>query len=142
MDVIRPDFIFSYWIFIWFIIYYFISLPPIIKKYTNPLFSCWLALIENIFYFIYISIKTQNIFIIIYYLVMMLLMKGIPIYLLSKQKFNINWVAFLIVFLVYNIHLFIHKKNIIEIYKDTNKSLINSENRTPFFYIIRTFQDV
>jgi len=141
MDIIRPDFIFSYWIFLWFIIYYFAAIPSTIKKYINPFFGLLIALIENIISFIYISIKTKNILIISYYLLMMLLMKGLPIYLLYSHNYNyINYKtdisAFIFVFLIYNIYLSINNTNIIEIYKSINKSIFNGENKTPIFYLM------
>jgi hypothetical protein len=141
MDIIRPDFIFSYWIFLWFIIYYFSPITYTIKKYINPFFGLLIALIENIISFIYISIKTKNILIISYYLLMMLLMKGLPIYLLYSHNYNyINYKtdisAFIFVFLIYNIYLSINNTNIIEIYKSINKSIFNGENKTPIFYLM------
>ena len=55
MNFIRPDYLFSYWIFVWFLIYYFFpySLSPSFKENGNPLLILYLELLVNIFQFIY-----------------------------------------------------------------------------------------
>ena len=59
---IRADFIFSYWILIWFIVYYFIGPPnskivQFVKTNMNPAVGLWIALLEIIINEIAFGIK-------------------------------------------------------------------------------------
>lgn len=119
---ITPDLLFSYWIFAWFLIY-------LVYPVTNPLFGLWVALLENTIALFNLKDKLR-------FLLMIILFKVIPIYLLRKTK--IKWKdvkIFGIVFIVYNIYLNIRGLNIIKVYKITNQSIQRGDNRTPFYYL-------
>jgi len=137
MDFIRPDYLFSYWVFVWFLIYYFIPISPFFRKYANPLLALCFALIENIFQFIYFIYFHLNIWIIIYFLLMMFFVKILPIYFLLDRKIIWSNDIFLlfIVFAVYNFYLFLNRTNLIEIYQTTIESIQKGENKTPLFYL-------
>lgn len=147
MDFVRPDYLFSYWIFAWFLIYYFLPIPLFFKKYANPLLGFLIGLIENIGQIFLYSTSSpisntwfENNWIIIYF-IMILLFKMIPIYILSNHK--ILWyndtLVLLFLFLIYNFYLFLNNTNIIEVYKNTIKSIQTGENKTPFFYFVSLF---
>lgn len=137
MDFVRPDYLFSYWVLTWFLIYYFFPIPPFFKKYANPLLALCFALVENILQFVYFLYFHLNIWIIIYFLSMMLFVKVLPIYLLSPH--NIIWrndiFVLFFVFSIYNFYLFLNGTNVIDIYRTTIKSIQNGENKTPLFYL-------
>ena len=144
-DMITPDLILSFWIFIWFIIYYicicFNIFPDIIKIF-NPLLALCIAFFFNFLQFTYLitnSIKNKkNIKPSLRFLIVLLIFKGVPIFLLKNQKINVknNLLTFVIIIIIYNIYLFIRGTNIYKIYEELNKSLINGQSRSVFISII------
>jgi hypothetical protein len=141
LDFIRPDFLLSYWIVAWFLIYYFVPLSPFFKKYANPLLALWLGLIQNIMAlplspFLFPNVWKKNVWI-IKHLLMLFLLKIIPIYLLSNR--TILWkndiLVFIFVFFVYNFYLFLNHTNIFEVYNELIQSIANGENKSPLFYL-------
>jgi len=145
MNFIRPDYLFSYWTFVWFLIYYFFpySLSPSFKENGNPLLILCLELIVNIFQFIYFIFSNLPFDVLVIFLCIIFFTKGLPIYLLLKYK--INWknniFMFIIIFFIYNCYLFLNGTNIINIYKNINKSIKNKDNKTPVFFIINLFKE-
>lgn len=97
--MLRPDFIFSYWIFTWFLFYYF--------RLTdfNPLFALICGLIFNCFqiiaYLFYNNYKKA-----LYFLIVNILIKIIPISLIYNHKivFKDIYLTFLllIIFMIYS----------------------------------------
>lgn len=131
MIMIRPDFIFSYWIFFLFVAY--LVYPT---KYTNPIILLTLGLIEqslSIAYFIYIGISWSTIFI---FFINMFFIKVLPIYFLRKSKNKFNPFFSLSVIVVYFIYLKYHNQDFVKIYKTLNTSIIKGTNDSPFFYLL------
>jgi hypothetical protein len=71
--MLRIDYIFSYWIFIWFILY---CLK--ITKY-NPKFAILLGILENIIVLILMSYYNTDKSIIILFILMFIILKFIPL---------------------------------------------------------------
>jgi hypothetical protein len=140
MDFIRPDFIITYWTFTWFLIYYFVPLSPYFKKYANPLLVLYIELIENIGNLLYIVFYPRSLHwtVLFTYCIMMLLLKIIPIYLLSDH--TILWkhdiLVFVVFFTVYNLYLFLHGTNMIQVYRQISQSILAGNNKAPMFYLI------
>ena len=108
--IIRPDFIFSYWIFVWFILY-FTSVVTI-----SPKIWIWLALFENIIS-IFFMLKSKFYYI-LRFIVINLFIKVVPLYLVWNEpirKSDIVYSGF--VFVIYNVWLFINGKTVYTIYK-------------------------
>ena len=107
--MIRPDFIFSYWIFLWYIFYMF-NLTSF-----SPKFAILLGLLENMFmlFVIYkVGINT------IYFIIMFLLLKAIPLYTIRKDTIRAQDVQFTLgLFIVYLIWCSINRLNILEVFK-------------------------
>jgi hypothetical protein len=152
--IIRFDFQFSYWIFIWFIFYYIIYLQrersPLtqkIYKYCNPIISLIIAFIENIIVFIILLFYNPPFLLVIKYLFMLLVIKIIPLYLLyrtlptnpSYEYWKSSFFAFVCVFSIYNLYLLANETNIIDIYISTVYFIFNNKNKTFFFYYIYGF---
>jgi hypothetical protein len=146
----RPDLLFSYWIFLWFLIYYFTDrksqgfLSTWISENMNPIYLLYIAFLENIFTFLFILVINPNIRIIIQYLFMMLAIKVLPIYLLwgSPIKNKIRTVGFSIgSFLLYLFYLYLNNTDFIEVYKRTFTSVMKNRGDTPIFYIMHRIQD-
>jgi len=145
---INMDNIFSYWIYLWFVAYMLVrasSLHTPLNQgfitYWNPLIALLFALVENLIMFIHLIYIWPNTTIIVKYIVMMLLVKIWPIYVLRNS--NIRWENDLIhlfyVFIAYNFYLALKGTNIIQVYNETYNSIANNRNQTPLFYTINKF---
>ena len=74
-EYLRMDYFFSYWIFIWFILYYLVIKSNIVDSKTkqniqtkvNPKFALYVALFENLCIFIYLLFHKPTMNIIIKY---------------------------------------------------------------------------
>ena len=130
--MITPDFIFSDWIFAWFIIY-FVFQRQLGDDY-NPYYALWGGLLLSLMILFASKIKdTQFLF---FYFIMLLSIKIIPIYLSRNTTYTPKKACvFLSIFLLYNIYLTIRQTNIIRLYKDLFNSLKHGKN-TPGFYIL------
>jgi hypothetical protein len=134
MKIIRPDLIFSYWIYLWFILYIF--------KLTNysPKFIFIIGLIENILLGIvsfYKKSKTT-----IKFLIMMSLMKIIPFYFVRNAPIRMIDIYFTIVlFILYIIWLHINNETFSKIQKMIFYSIVNGENKTPLIATLVYIED-
>uniref|UniRef100_A0A6C0ATZ5 Uncharacterized protein n=1 Tax=viral metagenome TaxID=1070528 RepID=A0A6C0ATZ5_9ZZZZ len=133
--MIRIDFIFSYWIFAWFILY--LVFPD---KITSPLLAFIIAAVINLcetFYFIIAKVPVTRI---IKYIIMILIAKVVPIVVIwynYNKKINTynDMTKILFLFVIYNIYLSINNTNVITINKKIVQSIERGDNETPFMYI-------
>ena len=138
--IVREDFYFSYWVFTWFILYYFIiefdipiqkNYKKIIYKYLNPILPLVLLSLMCLTMLIYILFLNLGIFIFIKYLFIISFYKLIPVYILRKFPFHLCYsvVSFSILFIIYLTYLDFNNENLVSIYK---KSLLsfNNKNKT------------
>jgi hypothetical protein len=128
--IFRWDYIFSYWIFFWYLLYTF--------KLTNknPLIAFIFGLIENLFVLLAMIFYGSK-----YawrFLINIFIFKCVPIYFLTKKSYNITikdaWFT-LWIFSIYVIWLIVNNISIYEVYKKSIKSLINDTNETPFMQL-------
>ena len=129
--MISLDYIFSYWIFLLFVVY--LIYPT---KYTNPTILLTIGLIEqilSILYFIYIGVKWSTIFI---FFIIMFSIKIVPLYLLRRSKDKWNPVFSLCIILAYLLYLMVMKQDVFKIYMSLDDSIIRGTNESPFFYFI------
>jgi hypothetical protein len=147
MKNIHFDELFSYWIFFWFLFYFcysFFYRNTLINNYFNPLFALCIGLLNNLTTLFIIFIFNYDIWIIVYYIFMIFLVKIIPIYLLRNSK--INWLndsmVFVIIFIIYNFYLFFVKKtDIFRIYILTYISLVTGQSKTPLYSLIKSIKE-
>lgn len=129
--MITIDFIFSYWIFLLFVVY--LIYPT---KYTNPFLLLCVALLEQTSSFIYYIYKGISFFILFIYLLLIISIKVIPLYLLRNSKNKFNPIFSILFFLIYLLYLKYYGTNFLQIYKQVNTSMIKGTNDTPFFYYL------
>ena len=131
MKFISFDLIFSYWIFIWFLFYYF----KIIKY--NPYLLLILALLSNIYSF-FMLINYKNYYKATLFLIVNLLIKALPIYLLKDTKIRKKDIYFSIIYiLAYIFYVYLRGYKLNQIYY---KEGLKSKNiDTPFMYLIDSF---
>ena len=145
MGYVRFDYLFSYWIVAWFLIYYNMgafagATTNWLKKTANPLLALWFALWFNAYEIIYVSSIKFDVILIAKYCMMMLFVKVLPIYLLYRKGASINWTndifVLAIVFSVYSFYLYANGQDPSKIYEETEKSLVKGDNKTPMFSLL------
>jgi hypothetical protein len=143
----RPDLLFSYWVLLWFFIYYFSEkntpFGQIIHKWFNPTFALCFALSENVVTFFYILFVNPAPEIIVNYLIMMCVLKIFPLYLL-RNVLVIRWptdiTIFLGTFFVYIGYLYSNNMTVMNVYRRTITSITMGQNDTPLFAFLHQFQ--
>jgi hypothetical protein len=134
VKIIRSDFIFSYWIFAWFLLYYFN-----IVKYS-PKFVIILGIIENCFLLLFLIIYKSTLYKITKFIIINTIIKVIPLYLVWNDKIiKKDIYATIILFLIYLVwiylnggieYFYISYKKLIKNYMPKLKSQISSsENK-------------
>jgi len=126
---IRSDYIFSYWIFLWFILY-LLKLVP-----YNPKIIIILGIIEILFTLIYLIVKNASIKEITKFLIINIIIKFIPLLLIYKDPIERKDIyATIILVLIYLIWMYINDVNVIKVYQKLINSYLenNSSSRTYF----------
>jgi hypothetical protein len=122
--MIRPDYIFSYWIFGWYILY----ITGLFNH--NPKFALYLGLLENLFVLvsmIYYNVNVKNIF---YFTLIILLMKVIPLWTLRQTTMSEkDLYATLGIFLMY-IGWIVWEEHVFILYK-AYTDMLNNKNQLP-----------
>lgn len=126
----RFDYVFSYWIFCWFIFYFY--------KLTSfsPLFALIAGIIENIFLY-YIRISKYDFIYRIEFIIVNFFLKILPLYYIiviqTNTRIKINDIlATIILFLIYLLWLIINK----QIFIRNNKLIIDTQSATPIYNIL------
>ena len=127
----RLDFIFSYWILIWYLAY--------AVKFTNlsPKFALLIGIIENLALFAFMIYKRTDIDSLLRFGFGNLLIKVLPFYLLRNESIKqSNIIVTLLVFALYNAWLYINNETFISIVEKTTDSLVHNKNNTPFMKLL------
>ena len=129
-DNYRFDYVFSYWIFAWFILYY-------LKLTTySPLFILLVGVVDNTFLFFSV-INKKEIALRIEFLIINFFIKILPIIIIIKSNNNkikiSDILATIILLLLYIIWMIINRKIIIE----NNQLIIKIQRTTPFYNLVR-----
>jgi hypothetical protein len=145
---IRFDFLFSDWMTIWFLLYWFLpktkrSVSPITHaayEWMNPLLVYFLGFGENIFTFALLVYYCKSPTILLKFATMILISKFLPIVLLWNRPFHafFNFILGILVFLIYNLYLVWNETNIVDIYSRTFTSLLEDKNLTPLYTFANT----
>lgn len=133
-DKYRFDFVFSYWIFVWFILYYY----KIILY--SPLFALIIGLIYNIFLYLYLIYKyiknktSYNLFVLFDFIIVNFFIKILPLYYLIYVEKNNDYdiQITLLLFLLFIIWMFINRK----IYINNYKLIIIKQSSTPIYNLL------
>jgi hypothetical protein len=116
----RLDLVLSYWIFIWYLIYFF----GYIK--ADPKLALFLALILNVIMIIYrIFISRITLIRLIIFIVIQIIIKIIPLYTLRNVKINFveDIKGVILLTLLYLIWVYINKETALELYKNNYSPL-------------------
>ena len=124
--MLRIDFIFSYWIFFWYILY--------VCNLTNynPKFVIICGLIENLIILLFMFYYNTKQRLLYLFIIMMFVLKIIPIYTIWNTKITFMDVyVTIILFILYLIWMHIHKKNTNDFIGNTKKLIFYNKNTLP-----------
>ena len=131
MAALRGDLVFSYWIYLWYILY---ALK--IKNYS-PKFPLKLGLIDNIIMLVLMFMYGTSKRTIFYFIVINTLIKVVPLYYLSDQPIKINDIGFtILLFAIFVIWLHFNRQTLFGNIKLIHDSLLYGQDKTPFMAFI------
>jgi len=128
--MIRPDFIFSYWIFVWYLLY--------ISKIViyNPKIFLFLGMIEGILIFCILLSKIPLLSVFKYFIIISVI-KLIPYFTIRNHAIYYKDIVFsLFLFVIYHIWLFVNGQNMIGIYENLYNSFVHNKQDTPGYILI------
>ena len=135
MAALRGDLVFSYWIFVWYILYKFK-----LTKYS-PKFALLFGIIDNIimlFLMIWFGSNKRTIF---YFILINSLIKVLPYYTLIKDKIKLSDIYFTcLLLLIFVLWLHINKQSLIGNIKLIHNSLLYNKNETPFLSLLENIK--
>lgn len=131
MRALRADLVFSYWIYVWYILYAF--------KMTSfsPKFPLLLGLFDNLIMLGLMLLYGTSKETILYFIVINTLIKVVPLYYLRNEALQMKDIYFTcILFVVFIVWLHINKQSLIGNLKVIYDSLLYGQNKTPFMAIL------
>jgi hypothetical protein len=136
MAALRIDFVFSYWIFVWYILYVF--------KITtfSPKFPLIIGLIYNIIMFLVMLAYGTSFSTIINFLIINIIIKTIPLYRLRNEPIMLRDIVFTIILLgIYGIWLHLNGDSLIGNAKLIHDSLLYDKGNTPFIAFVNKLKN-
>jgi hypothetical protein len=148
-NLIPASYIFSYWIFVWAVVYIFVKYAYVLSKsripkqieWMNPSLVLLVALIWNTESLLHLITSGKSSYAIFKYGLMIVCIKAIPLWFLWTWDINLyrEVSIALIYFAVYCVYLWLNGTDFFAVYEDLTKSIQNDENRTPFEHWIQEF---
>ena len=136
MAALRVDLVFSYWIYVWFILYFF--------NYTeySPKFALILGLLDNIVMLFLMIIWSTSLKTIIWFIIINTLIKVVPLYYLRNELFKMKDIYVTIgLFIIYIIWLHINNQSLVGNMKIIHNSLLYGKNETPFMNLLSKIEN-
>jgi len=131
MSALRVDFVFSYWIYFWFILYEF----KIIQY--SPKFPLILGLIDNIIMLILMLIYGTSKRTIFYFIIVNSFIKVVPLYYLRNESIKMKDIGFTtLLFVIFILWLHFNKHSLFGNIKIIHDSLLFGQDKTPFIELI------
>lgn len=123
----RLDFIFSYWIFFWYLLY----ISGLVDQY-NPKFAIICGLIENGVILLLMMVFRTNLKIILLFVAMMIPLKIIPLYTLWNTKMQWSDIYFTFaLFFAYSVWSYINGKKLDYFIENTRNLILQNKNTLP-----------
>ena len=127
----RLDFIFSYWILLWYLAYAI--------KFTDisPKFALVFGILENIVMFSYIAYLGTSIGTLMRFVFSNFVIKVIPLYLLRGEPIRrVDVIMTLLIFGLYNAWLYVNGETFSRVVAQITDSLVHNKNETPFMKLL------
>jgi len=132
MAALRFDLVFSYWIYVWYLLY---ALKII--NYS-PKFFLILGLIDNFFMLIMMLLYGTSKKTIFYFIIINTIIKVVPIYYLRDEKIRMKDIYFsLVLFIIFVIWLHMNEQSLIGNIKLVHDSLLYGKDNTPFMNLLK-----
>jgi hypothetical protein len=131
MAALRADLVFSYWIYIWFILYEF--------NFTeySPKFPLILGVIYNVIMLILMLLYGTSGRTIFYFIVINTLIKVVPLYYLRNESIRMTDIYFTSgLFLLFVFWLHLNKQSLVGNIKLIHDSLLYGKDQTPFMALL------
>jgi len=129
---LRFDLVFSYWIYLWYLLYVF----KIISY--SPKFALYLGLLDNIVMLVLMFLFGTSKITIFYFIIINTIIKILPLYFLRNQIIRLKDVYFtFFLFLVFVIWLHINKQSLVGNLKLIHDSLLYGQDKTPFMSLLK-----
>lgn len=131
MAALRADLVFSYWIYLWYILYAF--------KITtySPKFPLLLGLLDNIIMLFLMLVYGTSKRTIFYFIVINTLIKVVPLYYLRFEQITLKDIYFTIsLFILFVLWLHLNKQSLFGNIKLIHDSLLFGQDKTPFMDLI------
>ena len=131
MAALRFDLVFSYWIYLWYILYVF--------KITifSPKFPIILGLLDNIimlFLMLMYGTSKRTIF---YFIIINTIIKIVPLYYLKNEPIKMKDIYFtILLFIIFILWLHLNKQSLFGNIKLIHDSLLFGQDNTPFMAFI------
>ena len=132
MTALRVDLVFSYWVYIWFILYEF--------NFTDysPKFPLILGLIDNLIMLILMLLYSTSRRTIFYFIIINIFIKVLPLYYLRNKPIKLNDIYFtfgLLLLFVFWLH--INEQSLVGNIKLIHDSLLYGKDKTPFMALLK-----
>jgi hypothetical protein len=132
----RPDLVFSYWIYFWYILYAY--------KFTtfSPKFPLIIGLIDNVIMLLLMLLYGTSYTTIFYFIIINTCIKIFPLYYLRSQHIRGKDVYFtVILFFIFILWLQFNKQSLIGNSKLIYNSILYGKNKTPFMELINKMKN-
>ena len=131
--MIRPDLIFSYWIYLWYILYIFK-----VVKY-NPKFAIICGMIENLIILLLMCIYNTKKILIVLFIIMFFILKLIPLYTIwdDNIKLNDDIKNTSLLFIIYLVWIHLNQLNITDALTNSKNLILYNKNTMPGMTILQ-----
>jgi len=127
----RLDFIFSYWILLWYLAYAI--------KFTDisPKFALIFGIFENVAMFSFMTYKGASIDSLMRFGFSNFIIKVIPLYLLRGESIRrVDVIMTVLIFGLYNAWLYVNGETFSHVVAQITNSLVYNKNETPFMKLL------
>ncbi len=131
----RADLVFSYWIYVWYLLYAFNMTS------YSPKFPLLLGLLDNLVMFYLMVRYGTSRRTLLYFILINTLIKVVPLYLLRNETIRGKDIGFTVVlFVLFIIWLHINAQTLTGNLKLIYESLLYGKNQTPFMSLLVQFK--
>lgn len=131
MAALRADLVFSYWIYIWFILYELQIID------YSPKFPLILGVIYNVIMLFFMTLYGTSRRTIFYFIVINTLIKVLPLYYLREESIRMSDIYFTGgLFLLFVFWLHLNKQSLVGNIKLIHDSLLYGKDQTPFMALL------
>jgi hypothetical protein len=129
--MISFSYFFSYWIFVWYILY----ILDVVSY--NPKLALTIALIENIIKVVAMVWYKNNLNTILLFCSINVMIKVLPLWTLRHSSYKNQIQSTLGLFIIYVIYLYINDQNVVSILKNSYRDIQHNTFLGPMSYLLK-----